>query len=102
VVAVLAVLPLVIKPQLASGSVAARAAVVAAALEIALALIIPPDQQWPVAPLWVAGLIVAVAAYALVLRLGRAATQREHPSLIAIAWLCSVAASVTAVIAARP
>jgi uncharacterized membrane protein YidH (DUF202 family) len=55
-----------------------------------------------VAPLWVVGLVAAVAAYAVLLRLGRAVTRREHLSLVAIAWLCSVAAAVTAVIAARP
>jgi hypothetical protein len=102
VVGVLVALPMVVKPQQAGASVAARAIVVAASLEVVLAIVIPPAQRWPVAPLWVAGVVVAVAAYALLLRLGRAATQREHLSLVAVAWLCSIAASVTAVIAARP
>ena len=102
VIAVLVAFPLVVKPQQAGGSVAARATVVAASLEVVLAIVIPPAQQWPVAPLWVAGLVVAVAVYALLLRVGRAATQREHLSLVAVACVCSIAASVTAVIAARP
>jgi hypothetical protein len=102
VIAVLLALPIVVKPQRAGGSVAARATVVAAALEVVLAIVIPPAQQWPLAPLWVVGLVVSVAVYALFLRLGRTATRREHPSLFAVAWLCSIAASVTAVIAARP
>ncbi len=76
--------------------------VVAASLEVTLAIVISPGQQWPVAPLWVVGLVAAVGIYALLLRLGRAATRREHLSLVAASWLCSVAASVTAVIAARP
>ena len=99
---ILVALPIVIKPQQAGASAVARAIVVAASLEVVLAIVIPPAQQWPVAPLWVAGLVIAVAVYALLLRLGRAVTQREHLSLVTVAWLCSVAASVTAVIAARP
>ncbi|MHB8488715.1 MAG: hypothetical protein ACYDCS_10000 [Candidatus Dormibacteria bacterium] len=100
--AILVALPIVVKPQRATGSVAARSVVVAASLEVILAIVIPPAQQWPVAPLWVAGLVAAVSVYALLLRLARAATRREHLSLVAAAWLCSIAASVTAVIAARP
>jgi hypothetical protein len=102
VTAALLALPMVLKPQRATGSAAARATVVAASLVVVLAIVIPPAQQWPVAPLWVVGLVAAVAAYAVLLRLGRAVTRREHLSLVAIAWLCSVAAAVTAVIAARP
>ncbi len=102
VAGLLVALPVVVKPQTASGSVAARAIVVAGALEVVLAILIPPAQAWPVAPLWVVGMVAAVAVYAALLRLGRAVTQREHPSLVVIAWMCSVAASVTAVIAARP
>jgi hypothetical protein len=102
VIAVLVALPVVVKPQQTGAFAAARAIVVAASLEVVLAIVIPPAQQWPVAPLWVAGLVVAAAVYALLLRLGRAAIKREHLSLVAVAWLCSIAASVTAVIAARP
>ena len=102
VAGLLVALPVVVKPQTASGSVAARAIVVAASLEVVLAILIPPAQAWPVGPLWVVGMVAAVAVYAALLRLGRALTQREHPSLVVIAWMCSVAASVTAVIAARP
>ena len=101
VIAVLVALPMVVKP-LRSGASAAGAAVVAATLEVVLAVVVPPGQQWPVAPLWVVGLVAAVVVYGLLLRLGRAAARREHPSLFAVAWVCSIAASVTAVIAARP
>jgi hypothetical protein len=102
VIAVLLALPMVVKPQRAGVAVAARATVVAATLEVALAIVMPPAQQWPVAPLWVVGLVVSVVVYALFLRLAETATRSEHPSLFAVAWLCSIAASVTAVIAARP
>jgi hypothetical protein len=102
VVAVLVALPLVVKPHAAAASGAARATVIAASLEVLLAIVIPPAQQWPVAPLWVVGLVAAVAVYGLLLRLSRAAVQREHASLVAAAWLCSVVASVTTVIASRP
>jgi hypothetical protein len=102
VAAVLVAMPILVKPQLATGSSVARATVVAASLEVVLAIIIPPAQQWPVAPLWVVGLVAAVTVYALLLRLFRSATQREHAFLVMLAWACSVAASVTAVFAARP
>jgi hypothetical protein len=102
VIAVLLALPMVVKPRRAGVSVAARATVLAATLEVALAIVMPPAQQWPVAPLWVVGLVVSVAIYALFLRLAGTATRREHLSLFVVAWLCSIAASVTAVIAARP
>jgi hypothetical protein len=102
VIAVLVALPVLLKPQSAAGSVAARASVVAASLVVVLAIVIPPAQQWPAAPLWVVGLVVAVGVYALLLRLGQALTRREHLSVVTVAWLCSIAASVTAVIAARP
>jgi hypothetical protein len=101
-IAVLLALPMVVKPHWAGASAAARATVVAATLEVVLAIVIPPAQQWPVAPLWVVGLVTAVAVYGLLLRLGRTAARREHPSLFAVACVCSIAASVTAVIAARP
>lgn len=101
-VAVLAALPLVVKPHVGSGSVAARAVVVAASLEVMLAIVIPPAQVWPIGPLWVVGLVVTVGIYALFLRLSRAAVRTEHASLVAVAWLCSIAASVVALIAARP
>jgi hypothetical protein len=102
VIAVLLALPVVVKPQLAAGSGAARATVVAASIEVVLAIVIPPSQQWPVAPLWVVGVVAAVAVYALLLRVVRSAAEGEHPSLVAVAWACSVAALVAALIAARP
>ena len=71
-VALLVALPIVVKPHVPGVSVAARATVVAAALVVILAIAIPPGQQWPLAPLWVVGLVVSAAVYALLLRLGRA------------------------------
>jgi hypothetical protein len=102
VVAVLVALPIVVKPQLPGASPVARAMVVAASLEVVLAIVIPPGQQWPLAPLWVVGVVVSTAVYALLLRMGRAVTQGESASVFVVAWLCSVAASVVAVVAARP
>jgi hypothetical protein len=102
VAGLLVALPIVVQPQAPRGSVAARAMVVAASLVVVLGIVIPPGQLWPLAPLWVVGLVASVAVYALLLRLVRAAANREHPSLVAIAFVCSLAASVTAVIAAHP
>jgi hypothetical protein len=102
VVAALVALPIVVKPQLSGESAVAQATVVAASLEVVLAIVIPPGQQWPLAPIWVVGLVASSALYALLLRLGRAMTQRESAPVVAVAWLCSVAASVVAVVAARP
>jgi len=101
-VAVLVALPLVVKPHLPTGSGAARAMVVASTVEVVLGLLIPPAQPWPVGPLWVLGLAVAVAAYAVLLRLVRAATQQENAALVTLAAVCSAAASVAAIIAGRP
>ena len=101
VIGVLVALPLVVQPHAATGSAAARAIVVVATLEVVLAIVIPPGMTWPVAPLWVVGLVAAICLYALLLRLVRAAAQREHPSLVALASLCSVAAAVVSVIAGR-
>jgi hypothetical protein len=102
VIAVLVALPIVVKPQFSHASVVARATVVAASLEVVLAIVIPPGQQWPLGPLWVLGIVASAAVYALLLRIGRAMTQGEAAPMVAIAWLCSVAASVIAVVAARP
>jgi hypothetical protein len=76
--------------------------VVGASLEVVLAIVIPPGQQWPLAPVWVIGVVASTAVYALLLRLTRAITQGEAVPVVAVAWLCSVAASVVAVVAARP
>ena len=102
VAGLLVALPLVVQPQAPGASVAARAMVVAASVVVVLAIVIPPGQLWPVAPLWVVGLVASVALYALLLRLIRTATAGEHSSLVAIAFMCSLAAAVTAVIAAHP
>ena len=102
VAGMLVAFPIVVKPQAATGWLAARSIVMAASLVVALAIVIPPAQRWPVAPLWVVGLVGGVGLYAVLLRLARAAAQREHPSLVVIACACSIAASVTSVLAARP
>jgi hypothetical protein len=102
IVSVLVALPLVLQPQLATGPVIARAAVVAATLVVVLSTVVPPALQWPAGGLAVAALVAAVAVYALLLRLGRAATRREHLSLVGFAAACSAAATVAVVIAARP
>jgi len=102
VVAILMALPIVVKPQLAGVSSVARATVVAASLEVVLAIVIPPGQQWPLGPIWVLGLVASVAVYGLLLRMGRAITERESGPVVAVAWLCAIAASVAAIVAARP
>ncbi len=99
---VLVALPLVIQPQVAAVHRAARGIVIASALELVFSLLIPPALQWPAGPLAVVATVVAAGLYALLLRGGRAATRREHLSLVALAGMCSVAASVAAVIVARP
>lgn len=101
-VAVLVALPLVVKPQVATGHRVARGIVVAATVELVFSLLIPPALQWPAGPLAMVATVVAVGLYALLLRGGRAAMQREHLSLVAVAGMCSIAASVAAVIASRP
>jgi hypothetical protein len=102
VVAVLVALPIVIKPQRSGASLVAQATVVTASLEVVLAVVIPPGQQWPLAPLWVLGVVASTAVYAGLLRLGRAVIQGESAPVVVVAWLCAVAASVVAVVAARP
>jgi len=101
-VGVLIALPLVVKPQVATGHRVANGIVIAATLELVFSLLIPPALQWPAGPLAVAATVAAVGVYALLLRGGRAATQREHLSLVALAGMCSVAASVVALIVSRP
>jgi hypothetical protein len=101
-VGVLVALPLVMQPQVADGHRVARGIVIAATLELVFSLLIPPALQWPAGPLAVVATVIAVGLYALLLRGVRAATRREHLSLVALAGMCSVAASVAAVIAARP
>ena len=51
VAGLLVALPIVVRPQAPRGSVAVRAMVVAASLVVVLAIVIPPGQLWPVAPL---------------------------------------------------
>jgi hypothetical protein len=102
VVAVLVALPIVVKPQSPGVSAVARATAVAASLVVVLAIVIPPGQQWPLGPIWVLGVVAVAAVYALLLRVGRAMTQGESAPVVVVAWLCSVAASVAAVVAVRP
>ena len=98
----LTVVPIVVQPHLIAGNAVARGPVVAATVEVVLSTLIPPSLRWPSAPVAVVAVVVAVALYGLLLRVGRRATQREHPSLVAVAAACCVAATVAALIAARP
>jgi hypothetical protein len=98
----LTALPLVVQPHLSIGAVTARVTVVAATVEVVLSTLIPPSLPWKSATLIVVALVAAAGIYAVLLRVGRAATQREHPSLVAFAAACCAAATVVAVLAARP
>jgi hypothetical protein len=100
-ITVLTAVPLVVQPHLPIGAVTARLTVVAATVEVVLSSLIPPQLHLGAGTLAVVALIAGVVLYALLLRLGRALTQREHPTLIAIAALCATAATVAAIIAAR-
>lgn len=93
--------PLVVQPHLPIGAVTARLTVVAAIVEVVLSLLIPPALHLLAGTVALATLVAGVALYALLLRLGRALTQREHPTLVAIATLCAAGATVAAIIAAR-
>lgn len=101
ITALLAV-PMVVQPFAGAPDSAARVTVVAASVEVVLGIVIPPSLQWPAGPLAVAGLVAATVLYALLLRLGRGAATRVHPSLVAVVAAGCAAASVAAVIAARP
>lgn len=101
VIAALTMAPVVVQPYLAAGTAVARGTVVAAIVEVVLSILVPPSLRWPWAPAAVGAVVVAVACYGLLLRLGRGATQREHPSVVAVAAACAVAAIVAALIAAR-
>jgi hypothetical protein len=101
-VTALTAVPLVVQPHLTGGSATARLTVLAATVEVVLSTLIPPSLRWEPAILAVLAVVVATALYALLLRVGRAATQREHPSLVAIAIACCGAATVAALLAARP
>jgi hypothetical protein len=94
--------PLVVQPHLPIGAATARLTVVAATVEVVLSTLVPPALHLVAGTLAVVALVAGVVLYALLLRVGRAATQREHPSLVAIAALCATAATVAAIIAARP
>jgi hypothetical protein len=93
--------PLVVQPHLPIGAVTPRLTVVAATVEVVLSSLIPPALHPVVGTLAVVALVAGVVLYAVLLRLGRALTQREHPTLVAIAALCATAASVATIIAAR-
>jgi hypothetical protein len=93
--------PLVLQPHLPIGAVTARLAVVAATVEVVLSSLIPSAPHPVVGTFAVVALVAGVLLYALLLRFGRALTQREHPTLVAIAALCATAATVTVIIAAR-
>jgi hypothetical protein len=100
---VLVALPLVIQPHRGPPAAAlARAVVAAATVEVVLGTLIPPSLSWPAASIALAALVAATAAYALLLRVGRSAMRRGHPSLVVLDMGCFAAATVVAVIAARP
>lgn len=100
---VLIAVPLVMQPNRGPRTTAfARAVVVAATVEVVLGTLIPPALGWPTGPLSVVALVAAVATYALLLRVGRSATRRGHPALVVLDMGCFAAATVVAVIAARP
>jgi hypothetical protein len=100
---VLIALPVVVQPHRGPGEAAlARVVVVAATVEVVLGTLIPPSLASPAAAISVVALVAATAVYALLLRAGRSATRRGHPSLVALAAGCCAAATVVAVIAARP
>jgi hypothetical protein len=101
VIAALTVAPVLMQPYPAAGTAVARGTVVTATAEVVLSILVPPSLRWPWAPVAVVAVVVAVAFYGLLLRLGRGATQREHPSVVAVAAACAVAAIVAALIAAR-
>lgn len=95
-------LPLVVQPHAPSAGPVGRTAVVAATVEVVLALLVPPSLHWPATLLAIAALGVGIAVYGLVLRVARAATRREYPALVALVAACCAAATVAAVLAARP
>jgi hypothetical protein len=101
-VTTLIALPLVVQPHSRTGGAVGRIAVTAATAEVVLALVIPPALQWPAGPIAVVALVAALAFYGLVMRATRAVTRRELPALVVLDTACCVAATVAAVLAARP
>lgn len=103
VATVLVALPIVVQPHRGPGTDAlARAVVVAAMAEVVLGTLIPSSLSWPVAALSVVALVICLVVYALLIRVVRSATRRGHPALVALDVGCFAAATVVAVIAARP
>ncbi|HEY6469573.1 MAG TPA: hypothetical protein VI434_07380 [Candidatus Dormibacteraeota bacterium] len=95
-------LPLVVQPHKRGSGAVGRIAVVAATAEVVLALLVPPSLQWPATLIAIGALVGGVGVYGLLLRAARAATRREYPALVALAIACCAAATVAAVLAARP
>lgn len=102
VITALTAVPLVLQPHLSGADATARLMVLAATAEVVLSTLIPPSLRWEPAILAVLAMVAAVLLYAVLLRVGRAATQREHPSLVVVATACCAAATVMAVLGARP
>jgi len=100
-IGILVALPVIVQPHRPGGSAPARAAVVAATVEVVLGMLIPAGLHFPVTLLWVAGLVAAAAVYALLLRAGRAVAQREHVTLVVLAVACATTGSLVALIASR-
>jgi hypothetical protein len=101
-VTTLIALPLVVQPHKRGAGAVGRVAVVAASAEVVLALLVPPSLQWPATLIAIAGLVAGIALYGLLLRAARAATRREYPVLVGLAAASCAAATVVAVLAARP
>jgi hypothetical protein len=98
----LTAVPLLMQPHLPTGAVTARLTVVVATVEVVLSTLVPPSLRGVAGIVAVVALVAGVVLYALLLRVGRAVTRSEHPSLVAIAAVCGAAATVAAIIAARP
>jgi hypothetical protein len=102
VATVLIALPIVVQPHAGGAGAVARIAVLTAAVEVVLTVLVPPSVQWPATLIAVGALVGGVAVYGLLLRAARAATRREVPALVALTAACCAAATVAAILAARP
>ena len=98
----LVALPIVVQPFKRGPGAVGRLAVTTATAEVVLALVVPPSLQWPATLIAVGALTGGVALFGLLLRATRALTRREYPALVLLATACCTAATVAAVIAARP
>ncbi len=100
-IGILVALPVIVQPHRPGGSAPARATLIAATVEVVLAILIPAGLHAPSTVLWVLGLIAAAAVYALLVRFGSAFAQREHITLVALAAACASAGSLAAIVASH-